>query len=67
MTDYCCDEFKKSVDNNTIIKRVDGYYIRGECDLRDDGDDLLDDLTEEYKIRFCPHCGKVLPYWGLKF
>jgi hypothetical protein len=64
-----CKKFSKALDEGYIIIGNNEYFIRGEPDIREDGEitfvigdheKLYDDLTPEMKITHCPFCGEKL-------
>jgi len=59
---YCCEAMDESVDDGFVLFSNYVFSIRGEPDLRDDGDGFVDDMSGEKNISFCPHCGtKLIP------
>lgn len=55
-----CDDFKRALKEETIIKIIGEYYIRGKPSFSYDGDGIFCDMTLEIRIYCCPFCGGKL-------
>jgi hypothetical protein len=61
---FCCNEMSSRIANGDVSFVSSGgaihLYFRGSPRFVGDGVGGMDDITEEYLIRFCPFCGKKL-------
>jgi hypothetical protein len=63
LTECCCTEMARARTVGTIVEWSTGTLaIRNTPHMVDDGNGVMDDMSGECPIKFCPFCGSELPH-----